>query len=296
MSLRRVRVLLLGVLLALCGGLLTAPSAQAATARNGVCEDGEFCLYYNSNQQGSVSDFAGSVSDYGTGSDCYHFLGDGAGKGLCVKNRAASVWNRWDAVVTVFYKSGWAGQIDSFTHGVKGNLTSTYNENAGHMFGLVTNDWLESGLYKTDSGRITSYFDGYVSTSGRHEGIGFARGFGVSVYSMTQGWVIRKTEGTNGSTSSGGVLSTLAIYNRDQDFTIIYLHVNPLNGLAVGEFVSRGQLIGAEENRGAAATHTHVEYRPGRHENAAKSVDDPVLDNPSPSLFWRNHGFNVCCG
>lgn len=289
-------VALLGVALALSGTLLVTPLAQAATARNGVCEDGEFCLYYNSNQQGSVSDFDASVRDYGTGADCYHFLGAGNGKGQCVKDEAASVWNRRDAVVTVFYKTGWTGQIDTFTHGVKANLTSTYNENAGHMLGLPENDWLESGLYKTDSGYISSYFDGYVSTSGRHEGIDFARGAGVSVYSMTQGYVIRKTEGVNGSTNAGGVLSTLSIYNRDQDFTIVYLHLNPANGLAVGDFVSRGQLIGTEANRGAGAAHTHVEYRPGRHESAAKSVDDPVLDNPSPSLFWRDHGYNVCCG
>ncbi|RSN32734.1 cell surface protein [Amycolatopsis sp. WAC 04169] len=285
-------IILFGVALALSGTLVVTPSAQAATARNGVCEDGEFCLYYNSNQQGSVSDFDASVGNYGTGSDCYHFLGAGAGKGLCVKGNAASVWNRRDAVVTVFFKNGWTGPIDSFTHGVKGNLTSTYNENAGHLLGLVGNDWLETGLYHSDAGRISSYFDGYVSTSGRHEGIDFARGFGASVFSMTQGHVIRKTEGSNGS----GGLSTLAIYNRDQDFTIIYLHLNPSNGLAVGEFVSRGQQIGTEEYRGASSAHTHVEYRPGRHESASDSTGDPVLDNPSPSMFWRNHGYNICCG
>ncbi|MFJ8917448.1 peptidoglycan DD-metalloendopeptidase family protein [Amycolatopsis sp. NPDC102389] len=285
-------VALFGVALTLSSTLFLAPAAQAATARNGVCEDGEFCLYYNSDQQGSVSDFDASVGNYGTGADCYHFLGAGAGKGLCVKGNAASVWNRRDAVVTVFFKNGWTGPIDSFAHGVKGNLSSTYNENAGHLLGLVENEWLETGLYHSDSGHISSYFDGYVSTSGRHEGIDFARGFGVSVYSMTQGSVIRKTEGGNGS----GGLSTLAIYNRDQDFTVIYLHLNPSNGLAVGEFVSRGRQIGTEEYRGASSAHTHVEYRPGRHESASDSTGDPVLDNPSPSLFWRNHGYNICCG
>ncbi|RSN43378.1 cell surface protein [Amycolatopsis sp. WAC 04197] len=285
-------IALFGMVLALSGTLLITPAAQAATARNGVCEDGEFCLYYNSDQQGSVSDFDASVGNYGTGADCYHFLGAGAGKGLCVRNNAASVWNRRDAVVTVFFKNGWTGPIDSFPHGAKGNLTSTYNENVGHLLGLPGNEWLETGLYHSDSGRISSYFDGYVSTSGRHEGIDFARGFGVSVYSMTQGQVIRKTEGSNGS----GGLSTLAIYNRDQDFTIIYLHLNPSNGLAVGEFVGRGRQIGTEEYRGASSAHTHVEYRPGRHESASDSTGDPVLDNPSPSLFWRNHGYNICCG
>ncbi|MEU8280318.1 hypothetical protein AB0C08_39105, partial [Microbispora bryophytorum] len=45
--------------------LATASPASAAT-RNGVCETGEFCYYFNSNNQGSLSDFTGSVGDYGT--------------------------------------------------------------------------------------------------------------------------------------------------------------------------------------------------------------------------------------
>ena len=56
----------MGVAAAVAG----AAPAQAATARNGVCESGEFCLYYNSDTSGSVSDFAGSVSDYGSSTGC----------------------------------------------------------------------------------------------------------------------------------------------------------------------------------------------------------------------------------
>ena len=48
-------------------GMLAAAAAPAqATARDGNCESGEFCYYYNSNNQGSVSDFTTSVADYGT--------------------------------------------------------------------------------------------------------------------------------------------------------------------------------------------------------------------------------------
>ena len=81
-----------------------ASPAGAATARNGVCEDGEFCLYYNSGNAGSLTDFTGSVSTYGEGSSCIKFLGGGSGQGQCVKNNAASVWNRRSAEVTLFYK------------------------------------------------------------------------------------------------------------------------------------------------------------------------------------------------
>ncbi|MEW9527429.1 peptidase inhibitor family I36 protein, partial [Microbispora sp. NPDC049125] len=48
------------------GTALATASPASAASRNGVCESGEFCYYFNSNNQGSVSDFAGSVADYGT--------------------------------------------------------------------------------------------------------------------------------------------------------------------------------------------------------------------------------------
>ena len=64
-------------------------SAQA-TDRNGVCEVGEACLFYNSNCQGSFIDFSGWVDDFAG----YTFVSDGAGKGQRVKNNAASARNR----------------------------------------------------------------------------------------------------------------------------------------------------------------------------------------------------------
>jgi hypothetical protein len=113
-----------------------APSADAA-ARDGVCQSGEFCLYYNSNQAGSVSDFGGSIVDYGDSQPgCYEFKGAGNGKGLCVKNNAASVWNRTGGQVTVFYNSGHAGDSQTFNAGAKANLKAALkNENASHRFG-----------------------------------------------------------------------------------------------------------------------------------------------------------------
>jgi Lyzozyme M1 (1,4-beta-N-acetylmuramidase) len=120
-------------------GALAAPTAHAATARNGVCESGEFCLYYNSGEAGSLSDFTTSISDYGaTQPSCYDFKGAGAGKGLCVKNHAASVWNRTSKTVTVYYNSGYAGHAQNFAAGAKGNLDATLkNNNAGHRIGAA---------------------------------------------------------------------------------------------------------------------------------------------------------------
>ena len=53
-----------------------------------------------------MSDFTTSISDYGSKQPgCYEFRGAGKGKGLCVKNQAASVWNRTGKPVTVYYNS-----------------------------------------------------------------------------------------------------------------------------------------------------------------------------------------------
>lgn len=127
-------VALAGALLSVLFG--TAP-ANAATARNGVCEAGEFCLYFNSDQQGSVSDFDTSISDYGDSQpSCYDFKGSGNGQGVCVKNNAAAVWNRMGSTVTVFFNSGYGGTSQAIGAGAKANLKAGLkNENASHRIG-----------------------------------------------------------------------------------------------------------------------------------------------------------------
>jgi hypothetical protein len=117
----------------------TAPQSAAAgaTARDGTCQSGEFCLYYNSNQQGSVSDFDTSISDYGASQPtCYEFRGTGAGQGVCVKNHAASVRNLTSRPVTVYYNSGYAGSSQTIGPGAAANLNAALkNENASHKIG-----------------------------------------------------------------------------------------------------------------------------------------------------------------
>lgn len=275
----------LGAALLLSITFMMAPSAQAAEAQNGVCESGEFCLYFNSNQQGSMVDMVGGHKNYG----CITFITAGNGKGRCVKDNAASAWNRESAVATVFAKNDWAGTIDSIPAGDRANLVSTKNTNAGHVIGNSGNMRLEAGVYGNLGGRITSYFDGYVSTSGRHEGIDFAKGSGEPVFALIGGKVTNVDEGGSG-------LSTIAIYNGDLDKTIVYLHSNPLDGLNVNDIVDRGQRIATESSRGTSSSHTHIEMRPGRQQYASKSVGDPMLDNPNPTEFWMNRGYNICCG
>jgi peptidoglycan hydrolase-like amidase len=147
----RVMGVLAAVVTVLAGVVVVAGPASAAS-RDGVCDSGEFCYYFNSDEAGSVSDFTGSLDDYGTTQPtCYEFKGDGNGKGVCVKNNAASVWNRTSSTVRVYYNSNYAGSYQDFAAGAKGNLNATLkNNNASHQL-LVSQP---SGC-KTDGSNTT---------------------------------------------------------------------------------------------------------------------------------------------
>lgn len=125
---------MLTVLVAAIASVAVVPGVASAAGRDGVCDSGEFCYYYNSDNAGSVSDFTDSVGDYGTTQpSCYEFKGAGNGQGLCVKNNAASVWNRTSKTVRVYYNSNFGGAYQDFAAGAKGNLNATVkNNNASH--------------------------------------------------------------------------------------------------------------------------------------------------------------------
>jgi peptidase inhibitor family I36 len=85
-------------------GLAGTATADVSTqsALDGVCQTDELCLYYNSNEQGSFSDFAQNVKDFST----VRFVADGAGKGQLVKNNAASACNKtFHLTARVYYNS-----------------------------------------------------------------------------------------------------------------------------------------------------------------------------------------------
>lgn len=129
----RLTAVLLTLTAAMAGSVLAAAPASAAS-RDGACNSGEFCYFFNSNQGGSLSDFTESVDDYGaTQPTCYEFKSAGTGQKSCVKNHAASVWNRTDRTVRVYFNSNFAGAHQDFAAGAKGNLNATLkNDNASH--------------------------------------------------------------------------------------------------------------------------------------------------------------------
>ena len=149
---------------------------------------------------------------------------------------------------------------------------------------------LSEALYKSSGAYISCGYDGYVNTSGRHEGIDFKYKLGADIYSLTDGTVLRVAKG---STGSGG-LSTIAIYNKEKDKTVVYLHAAP--SVKAGDKVRKGDKIGQESWRGISSkssSHTHVEVRDGKQEYAAKSVGDPKLQNDNPSSFWKSLGYSI---
>ena len=118
--------------------LLSAPAAQAseptataplpATHYNGVCEEGELCLFYNSGCNGSMADFYYPVENF----QGYVFRTPGAGQGQSVKNNAAAARNTDNYVTArIYYNSGWQGPYDNVGPNTScRNLINTYNENA----------------------------------------------------------------------------------------------------------------------------------------------------------------------
>ncbi len=165
-------------LTAVVSTLAVASPAQAA-GRDGVCDAGEFCYYYNSGEAGSVSDFTSSLGDYGTTTpSCYVFKGPGAGQGRCIKNDAASVWNRSSVPVTVYYNSNYGGTSQTIAPGAKTNLiTALKNNNASHRFGSTggvtgalavarAQVWVNAGIPYNQRGYYQGYREdcsGYVS-------------------------------------------------------------------------------------------------------------------------------------
>lgn len=168
---------------------------------------------------------------------------------------------------------------------------SDYNVGFGGQVNSGSNyTALSQALYKNSSAKITCGFDGYTTTSGRHEGIDMSLYNGAPIYALVSGTVVRVANGYNGSSG----LSTIAIYDSTSNKTVIYLHSNP--SVSTGQTISKGQQIGTQGWRGvssASGSHTHVEVRNGKQGYASKSVNDYVLDNPNPTSYWQSKGYTI---
>lgn len=133
-------------------------------------------------------------------------------------------------------------------------------------------------LYQDAGGQVSCKFDGYTELPGHHEGIDFVKEAGCPVYSLVTGQLVRVSV-------LGDELSTLAIYDLENDVTVFYLHLDIDPELKVGDMVHKGARLGTEGAHGASGAHTHLEVVPGTAYYAMRS-DDEELDNPEPYAYW----------
>ncbi|GAA3501826.1 hypothetical protein GCM10019016_089330 [Streptomyces prasinosporus] len=115
------------------GMLATAAPAQADTIPDDLCGgviDVDYCLWYNSNQQGGWTATYRDISNW----EGWNFSNGGQGTngvGTPVKNNAASYANSHDSKTGVsYFNSNYAGASDVAPPRDRGNLVNTYNDNA----------------------------------------------------------------------------------------------------------------------------------------------------------------------
>lgn len=181
-------------------------------------------------------------------------------------------------VVTVFEERGNAYYVRYPTsRGTKDRWVpkSIFNDNNGSGSGDVRQK-LMYAVFKNSGARITCDFDGYQNTNGRHEGIDMVLSHNAPVYATISGTVTR----------AGGSFNTVAIYDQSNNKTVVYLHFNSV-AVRQGQWVNKGDLVGYQGSNGASASHVHIEVRDGKRTAAAKSVNDPTLDNSNPYDYWN---------
>lgn len=271
---RRAAVGVAVAALAAAGLTTLATTPASAAARDGVCDAGEFCYYYNSDNAGSVSDFTGSVSDYGTTQpSCYDFKGEGAGKGECIKNNAASVWNRSSVTVRVYFNTGYGGSSQDFGAGAKGNLNTTLkNNNASHQFnpGAGTGQfWLPFPCNETWQASTRTGHSPANAVDFNH----YPEDNGWMVYSSAPGTVSKVAN--TGSTSYGRYI----VIDHAGGWQTLYAHLSAQN-VSVGQSVTEKTMIGRVGNTGGS-TGPHLHYEQKR----SGSVQRVTFRDGSP-LYW----------
>lgn len=148
--------------------------------------------------------------------------------------------------------------------------------NGGGNNGGDVRQKLLNAVFQNGSARITCDFDGYKNTSGRHEGIDMSLYHKAPVYSPISGVVTR----------AGSNYNTVAIYDQNNDKTVVFLHFDSVT-VSAGQYINKGALVGYQGSNGASSSHVHIEVRNGRKTAAAKSVNDPNLENPNPYDYWN---------
>lgn len=243
-------------------GTTSAP-AQAA-ARDGVCDSGEFCLYYGADHTGSRVDSVGTTRNYGgTSTGCLKFISTGTGRGTCVKNHAASVWNRTSRPATVFYNSDFGGTYDVIPSGAKVNLNSNVNKDNGSQ--ILGDASLRFPLNVTQAhikNRSPHWcWDSKVNCHHDYNAADIFAATGADVVSPVNGVVKTK------SIRSSGVGSTVTVKDGfGRLWYFAHMDDSPAPVVSVGQSVVKGQKIGdvgTSAHAMGTPPHLHLDMRVG---------------------------------
>ncbi|MCL2090704.1 MAG: peptidase inhibitor family I36 protein [Micrococcales bacterium] len=270
-------------------GLQAEPSQAAA--RDGKCDPGEFCYFYNTDYKGSVSDFTASVADYGTTQpSCYEYKGAGDGKGRCIKNDAASAQNNTNQYVRVYYNSNYAGPYVELAPNTRANLTNLRstpagtnlkNNNASHRFMGTTPtpapDPPQNGLHRP----ITGIDIGYADDSG----LDIQAPVGTPVYAVADATINYAEYGHTSWTtppdtpySIGMTLDRPVTVNGVEYRYVFHTHlsrlaINKKDGSSTVVRVKKGQLLGYS-GIGNKMPHLHISFYQSRSNLRYLSMED----------------------
>lgn len=131
---------------------------------------------------------------------------------------------------------------------------------------------------------VFNNFGGYSKTfgSGGHQGVDIGAQIGQAVYAVESGVLYRDFSGS-GSGIGWGLWS-------DTDTKYRYFHLDAkADGLAVGDRVTEGQLIGYVGDTGNATAggwHLHFEVRPGPAPHGTVVDPVPLLDIPTTCTVY----------
>jgi len=253
----------LATVLAVAGGLVSTAPAASAAARNGTCESGEFCLYFNSGATGSLVDLVSSQRDYGTGSSCVAFVSGGSGRGQCVKNNTAAVWNRTGKLVSVFYNSDFGGTYDVIPNGARVDLNANVkNDNASQIIGDASLRFPLNVTQAQIKGRPTPWC--WNSKTNCHHDYNAADIFaatGTAVVSPVSGTVMTVR---GGSETAGATATVKDALGRLWFFQ--HMDNSPGPVVSAGQHVDKGSRIGTVGTRAHAMgtdPHLHIDMRVG---------------------------------
>jgi peptidase inhibitor family I36 len=126
MRAKRVLTGLTALVAAVTGTTVAAPAASAADIRG--CPDFSLCFYFNSDFGGARANYA--YSDGNLDNEVFRWGGTN-GRGVQVKNNAASVVNNAEWTATVYYNSGCNGSVASQSFGAYSghDFTATMKNN-----------------------------------------------------------------------------------------------------------------------------------------------------------------------